>query len=219
MAGVKHPNFQKYFTSPEASATLLHSMLVTQYGDEVYDWDPQTILLEVRDDYGIDMAPEAIDRWSAMQLVLTTDLFFTRVDAFLPICKALATGDPMFGMIVPVSAYEVARSVVEVALNRPMIRFNPFVVAAIRGMIEDDGLTLDSSEFLADISSEEDHQTKIREVMTRAFKDPSPNAYLLDQYVLEELKDIISQLDEVPKLDRIDDILLSDPDATVQEIV
>lgn len=219
MQNVRHPNFQKYFKSPEASATLLHGMLVTQYGDDVYHWEPQTVMLEVRDDYQIDMAPEAVDRWSAMQLVMTTDLFFERVDAFLPICKALASGDPMFGLLIPVSGYEIARSVVEVALNRQMQPFNPFIIAAIEGMLAQDGMTTDSSEFLADINSETAHDTQIREVLTKAFKDPNPNAQLLDQYVLEELKDIISQLNEVPRLSRVDDVLLADPDKTVVEIV
>lgn len=213
------PRFRKYLQSPETSGTVLHAMLRYQYGDEVYAWEPQTVMLEVRDDFGVDMSPEAVERWSAMQVILTTGSFFDRVDAFLPLCQALATGNSMFAIFTPVSPYALARGLVEVSLNRDILPFSPFVVAATRALLAEDGLDFEDSVFLETMRVEESKDIHVRQLLTQTLKSPNPNAQALDSYVLEELQEILYQFNEIPHLDTVDDALADKPNRVVTDLV
>lgn len=213
------PRFRKYLQSPETSATVLHAMLRHKYGNEVYGWEPQTVMLEVRDDFGVDLSPEAMERWSAMQVIMTTGAFFDRVDAFLPLCQALATGNSMFAVFTPVNPYVLARGVVEVSLNRELLSFSPFVIAAAKALMLEDGLDFDDSVFLSAMKVEDEKDIDIRELLTHALQNENPNAHTLDLYVLEELNDIMYQLNEIPHLDSVDDALTTDPEQTITDIV
>ena len=213
------PRFRKYLQSPETSATVLHAMLRHKYGDEVYGWEPQTVMMEVRDDFGVEIPPEAVERWSAMQVILTTGAFFDRVDAFLPLCQALATGNSMFAIFTPVSPYALARGLVEVSLNRDILPFSPFVVSATRALLAEDGLDFTDSVFLETMLAEEGKDLDVRQLLTQTLRSPNKNAQVLDTYVLEELQDILYQFNEIPHLDTVDDALAAKPDQVVTDLV
>jgi len=109
---------RELINSPMTSASAIHAIIYDKYGDDAYDWDPVTISLELSADFDVDVETSVIDKWSAMQVIMTSDLYFDRLDAFLPICNTLASGAPTFQIFDPVTPSEAAWSLFEASLNR-----------------------------------------------------------------------------------------------------
>ena len=94
---------QDLIQSPETMATVVHAIIRDKYGDEAYFWDPLTVAMELKADFEVDPCPEFMDRWGAMQVVMTGDSFFNRIDSFFAVCNAFSSGDPFFGAFDPVT--------------------------------------------------------------------------------------------------------------------
>lgn len=217
----REARYTKMLSSPETSATVLHAILRDKYGEDIYEWEPETLMLEVRDDFQVDMPPEAMDRWSALQTAMTSDAFFTRTDAFLSICNALASGDPMFEIFDPTSPVEIAWGLLEVSLNRDILPFSPFVVSLVQRLLAEGGLDLDSSMFFGPLRAAESgiDELDIRQVLTMQSTTAHPNAQNVDSYALAQLHELVGQLNELPRLQHVDDILLRKPSETIVSIV
>ncbi len=179
--------------SPYSLATVIRAVLHTQYGDEVYDWDPTTVFLEVKDDFRVEMPDTVISRWSAIQAAMVNDVFFKRVDAFLGICNTLTTGRPFFDMLSPTTLEEVAWGVAEVGLNRDILPFAPGVQVYVNALLKQDGYSA---------------PPELLEVVMDAGKKPdlvelyrSPNTDVLDSFVLGKMEDMVHQFGKIPEID------------------
>jgi hypothetical protein len=118
MAGSEY-HVKTLLESSAALGVLLSEVMDAKYGEEWLEWDPLTIALELGDDFGADPSTESMDRLCAMQIVRTSDEFFTRPDAFIGICNTLSAGSPAFEVMDPPTAPEVAWALAEVAMARP----------------------------------------------------------------------------------------------------
>ena len=65
--------------STETLATPLYSIVRKNFGDDAFFWDPSTLYLELRAEFGAEPSTEVIDRLSATQVVVTSDAFFNRL--------------------------------------------------------------------------------------------------------------------------------------------
>jgi len=203
--------------STETCATVLHAILRNKYGDDVYEWDPITITMEVADDYGAEMSSQSVNRFAALQLIMVNDAFFQRLDAFMGICNTLSTGDPFFGVFDPVTVEEAAWAITECALNREMLPFSYTIKKFLKVILADEGYGTDYPEmfdavFAADTPEEaEDIRAQVRQA------DLNPNTDNINEYIDEELTDMVHQFDKVPAIARIDDILLASDSRTLVE--
>lgn len=127
------------FQNSEASTTVLCFLVNDRFGDDVWNWDPTTIYLEIRDEWGCDPAPNVMDKISAGQVLITTPAFFQDIGAFSVICNTLASGTPAFTVYDPVEVEEMAWAMVEVALIRDMLAFAPMIKDLIRFQLTQDG--------------------------------------------------------------------------------
>ncbi len=130
---------QDLIQSPETMATVVHAIIRDKYGDEAYWWDPLTVALELKADFQVDACPEFMDRWGAMQVVMTGDSFFRRIDSFFAVCNAFSSGEPFFGAFDPVTVEEAAWGVAEVGMNRDMLPFAPTIKRYCKLILERDG--------------------------------------------------------------------------------
>lgn len=190
--------------SPETLATVIHAIIKDKYGEEAYDWDPVTMYLELKDDFKADVNPEALDRWNAMQIVMSTGAFFERLDAFLSICNTLSSGVPFFQVFDPVTVEEAAWAITEVSLNRELKPFSYPIRQFLKMILKRDGYTPSTwpsvfSEVFQDKPSAED----IREELGAL-----ENRDKVEGYVDEQLKDLVYQFNQIPSLKELDDILL-----------
>lgn len=201
--------------SPQTLATVVHAIMRKKYGDEAYDWDLVTSVMQVKQDFKAEMATAVANRWGAMQVVMTTDAFFTRPDAFLAICNTLTTGNPFFDVFNPVTLEEAAWGISEVAMNREMLPFGYGVRQYIKLLLGPDGYADgDAPDVFLQALEDPD---KIR-VQLHKLRD-NPNNGVIDEYVEDQLRDMVSQFNRIESLAKIDDIILAgDSDKVIADL-
>lgn len=195
--------------SPQTLATVVHAIMLDQYGEAVYDWDPVTCAMETAADFKAEICTPAMDRWCAMQAVMGSDAFFKRLDVFLNVCNTLASGAPAFEVFDPVTSEEAAWAIAEVALNRDMLPFSYPVRGYLRQQLKADGFDPDAGDLppvFAEVFETRPDERKIREALSAGTAAGS-NAANIEQYLMEQLLDMEAQFNRIPDLKRVDDLI------------
>jgi len=202
---------RRLLTAPETTATVAHAIIRDKYGEEVYDWDLLTVLYELQDDFGVETSSSVSNRWAAMQTVMTSDVFFKRLDAFLAICNTFAIGEPYFTVFDPATVEEAAWGLTEVSLNREFLPFSSAIKGYIRKITEQDytEATLPGI-FKIILETDEDEAPDIRKAVTAAVE--TENATVLQEYLNERIDDIAFQFSKVPSLEGTAKKLIVNPD-------
>lgn len=97
---------------------VLLSLLIRLYGIEAMDWDPTTIRMEVQDDLECRIPGRVFDQLQAALTLVTTDIFYTEVESFDSICRALCRKRLQTFSSFPV-ARDIAWAVTEARLLDP----------------------------------------------------------------------------------------------------
>lgn len=197
---------QAALQTSETLATVVHAIILRQYGEEAYVWDPTTIFLELQQDFRAEIETTVLDRWSAMSVIMTSNAFFKRLDAFMGICNTLTSGEPFFQVFDPVTTEEAAWAVTEVSLNRELMPFSYPIRRYMRMMLEQDGYDpMNYPAVFKEIMGNKPSAEDIRKII-----GPSANANdtNVDSYLDEQLKDMVYQFNKIPDLRNLDDIIL-----------
>lgn len=195
---------QQALQSTETLATVIHAILVDKYGEEVYDWDPVTVFLEAKADFNAEMSAQSMDRWCAMQVVMTSDAFFTRLDAFLNICNTLADGSPSFSTFNPVTAEEAAWAISEVALNREMLPFSYAVRKYLKETLKEYGYSDKRyPKVFEEVFGRQPSSKEIREGIATLGNDEN-----IDMLIKEQFGDMVSQFNKIPDMKTIDNLIV-----------
>jgi hypothetical protein len=196
------------FESGATMSVVLLTLLQKQFGEEVHYWDPTTVFMEIKDEWGAEPSTPVMDRISAGQVVVSTDQFFEDISAFLNVCNTLSSGQPSFSVFDPVEPEEVAWALTEVALMRDLRPFAPTIRDYMRVILDNDGYV------------EEDYPTVFEYVLNRkvarssALKDELERTLHDDQtdnvelYIMDKLADVVYQFDKIPGMaDSLDELL------------
>ncbi len=205
--------------SPETLATVIHAIMLDQYGEQAYGWDPVTCSMELSDDFRAEVCTPAMDRWCAIQVVMGSDAFFRRLDAFLNVCNTLASGSPAFTVFDPVTSEEAAWAVAEVAMNRDVLPFSYPIRQYMRRQLESDGFDPSSGDLpavFAEMFEKNPDEGRIRSSFTGLAADA--NAGNIERYLMAQMFDMDVQFNRIPDLKRVDD-LLQDGDNDVADAV
>lgn len=195
---------QDLIQSPETMATVVHAIIRDKYGDEAYWWDPLTVAMELKADFEVDACPEFMDRWGAMQVVMTGDSFFNRIDSFFAVCNAFSTGEPFFGAFDPVTIEEAAWAVAEVGMNRDMLPFSPTIKKYCEIILGKNGYGKNNAPAIFDVVF--DDTTTLKDIKEGLVSNE--NGAALKQYLMENVDDIAKQFDSLADLKNVDDELL-----------
>jgi len=209
--------WREMWQNPEADATVLNAMLLTKYGEEVLDWDPLTIQMEIQDDFGVTPSSQGMDRICAMQIVMGTGDFFNRVDAFRNIVNTIANGQPFFQTFTPLQAEEMALAIATVSMNRDLLPFAPSVQELIRLSLKGDGY--DENAFppiFSCVFDRKPSEAKLREQLTDLIGRPESelptaaenNIANIDTLLRRRVVICLKQMDSLPGLKSVDDTLL-----------
>jgi hypothetical protein len=82
------------------------------YGPELLEWDPETILRELEEDFGLKLSQGCFDRLMAAITVVSTDMFTGDLPTFIHICNVLA-GSPLGDEFDPASVLEMSWAITE----------------------------------------------------------------------------------------------------------
>ena len=114
----KNPTVRALLADQSTFATVLSAILIREYGPEVYEWDPETIHIQVLDDFGVDL-PE-INHMKLVSLfsALQSGAFFQDPLVFSSTCEILnGTPSPLDELTTDLLPPEIAWAVMEVRLN------------------------------------------------------------------------------------------------------
>lgn len=198
---------QNLLQSPDTLATVLHAIVRDRYGDEWYGFDQLTVMMDLQADFGVDPCPAAMDRIGAIQTLMTGDSFFIRIDSFMGVCNAFASGEPFFGAFDPVTVEEAAWGIAEAGMNRDMLPFSPTIRQYCRIVLRENGY------------GDGDYPP----IFEAVFEDGAPdlgdirsglvceeNGAALNEFMRGRAADLAAQFDSLADLKNVDDSILRD---------
>lgn len=116
---LKKSETARWWADRETFGTVLLALFIDEYSTEALDWDPETIRLQIKSDYGVELPRVNMDKLMAMITIMTTNLFQTSVEAFTQIANALNGSTADFSNWDPPTAEECAWAITEHTLNQP----------------------------------------------------------------------------------------------------
>lgn len=133
------------WSSAHTPASVLVVLLVDAYGTEALEWAPETVRLELHDDFGVNVPWSVLSRLMAGIRLVTTDEFYKDLTAFNDLCVILAGHHYQPGVFTPPDAAEVAWSVSEALLLSPPEPddeqpFDPAITAYMGEILKDEGI-------------------------------------------------------------------------------
>ena len=120
------PQHQHLWSSPDSFTTTLLTLCLDTYGIEATTWLPETLLLEIEEDFDVSLSQANFDRLMTGIRLLTTDEFYKSLPDFIEICNVLSgdTLDPT--LWDPADAGECAWGITEALLLSPPDEDEPF---------------------------------------------------------------------------------------------
>jgi hypothetical protein len=161
--------YRSVFQSGEAFATTLITILVDHYGTECFEWAPETLKMEIEDDFQVKVHPRVFDRLMVGIDLLKSDSFYTSLPDFVRHCNILSgdTYDPRAWD--PADTAEIAWGITEALLLSPP---------------DDDNENPFTDEIVAYIGAAVDAEGIINppDVLNIAFRDKDPTAHIQGEF-------------------------------------
>jgi hypothetical protein len=105
--------------SEESYATPLFLIVMDLYGPEALEWSPETIRLELEQDFQLKLPKITIDKIFAAISIVTTNYFYKDVKKFIDLCNILAGDDFQPDEFDPADAEEMLLGITEALLLWP----------------------------------------------------------------------------------------------------
>lgn len=202
----KQPFIQQLI-DPESIGSVLLIGLLDKYGSEMFDWEPQTLDLEVKHDWGVSMPQVNKDKVWALVTELTTNLFYSSLDAFTHICNSLNGSGADFENYDFATVQEMCWTLAEVQLLDPPDEGDKFNHEILSYM--DERLKVEAFERVPKIlkpyvklpDQDENISNVLQEdeIDAKAFWDRQMKEVLsIDQYVRERLHKLFVDLASIP---------------------
>lgn len=110
---------QEAWKSRETFASVLLTLFLDQFGPEGLEWDPSTRVLEIEEDFDVDLSQQNFDKLETAIQILTTDRFQKSLPDFIAFCHVL-NGDLYHpNTFDPADAEDVAWAMTEALLISP----------------------------------------------------------------------------------------------------
>lgn len=195
--------------STETMAAVLYTILVNQYGEDWLEWDPVTIYLELREDFGAEPSSETMDRLSALLIALTTGEFFARFEAFAAVIHAFCEGAPSFSMFDPVEPEEIGWTVIELSLIRDLLPFGYSVREYIKTALHADGYSpAEPPPVLGHVLEVKDPSSNIIKELAGDVSEERGIQYAsFDNYIDDQMRDLAYQFHELGMSDELTRLL------------
>lgn len=105
--------------SPQTFGIVLLTAFLDRFGVEGLQWDPATIVLEVEEEFDVDLPQCAIDKLMSAINILTTDSFYNSLPDFITFCNILSGDTYRPDMFDPADSAEIAWGITEGLLIAP----------------------------------------------------------------------------------------------------
>jgi len=135
---------KQVFTTEGTMATVLHAAAIKLFDIDLYEWEPETIELELIDELRINslQLPETnVNKLHALIGAIKSENFYKDWPSYIQICSALVGEDSM-EELADITVEELAWGVIEVALNDDdfsKLSFSPDVCALTGIVLDENG--------------------------------------------------------------------------------
>lgn len=188
----------------DAMGLPLLTMFIDHFGTEALDWSPATILMEIKDDFGVECSRDNFDKLMAAIQVLTSNRFYVSLPDF---CKiALSLSDEPDGVLP--DAGDCAWGITEALLINPPDANNTFteeIKGYIGKVLDDEGILnppdvlriglRDKGEMLSKISYDFSDDPEMFQAISQTELDRANN---INQMVRLRTRKMLSQLAALP---------------------
>jgi len=104
------------FKDEHTSAFVLYSICVAKFGVEIHEWEPETLWMEIQDEFKTDAHECCKDKLQAAITLVATNTFWENFNVFEGICKSFNCHSPGFEYLTPMSVEECSWGVAEAHL-------------------------------------------------------------------------------------------------------
>ncbi len=138
---------RSFLLAEETYATVLLLIVVDRYGFECFNWSPETIKLELEEDYALKLPKSTIDKLMAAISVVTTNFFTKDVTKFIEICNIFSGDDFQPEEFEPADYLEVLWGTTEAILLWPPeegeedTQFSPEIREYVAKVLKDEGIS------------------------------------------------------------------------------
>jgi hypothetical protein len=201
-------HFSRLLQDPETPGSVLLIGLFDEYGTDFLEWEPDTLLLEIQDRWKTEVPVVNRDKIWALVTVLTTDLFWSSLEAFIHVCNALSGGGADFQNWNPADVQEMCWAIAEVTLLDPPeegVVFSPEIVAYMQAELEAEGFS-EPPQLLKPYVSETGRE-RVEEALSVDADEIDINAYwdaqtrkrlAVDEWVRERLLRLLQEVTALP---------------------
>ena len=110
---------QSLWTSPQTFASVLLTVFLDRFEMDGLGWDPNTITLEIEEEFDVDLPQCVLDKLMAAISILTSDTFYRSLPDFIMFCNVLSGDTYRPDMFDPADSAEVAWGITEGLLISP----------------------------------------------------------------------------------------------------
>lgn len=133
----------RIMATPGTLGTVSHAIALHFFGEDIYEWEPETLALELSDILDVKIDEDNLDRLHAIIAAVTSNSFYRDWAAFTAICSALnGENDPTD--IAEMTVAEFVWGVVEVDLNdgddEPQL-FSTDIASLVGVVLDQEGFT------------------------------------------------------------------------------
>jgi len=100
-------------------ATALVIIVADRLGFDAFQWDPETIMMEVAEAFGAELPPANFNKLMAGIELVNSDTFYRNLDDFIRLCNALYNGTVTAETFDPADAGEIAWGITEALMLWP----------------------------------------------------------------------------------------------------
>lgn len=196
---------QQLFRNEESYATSLLACCLDLYGTKIFEWEPETLWLNLAEDLDIELPDLAKDKIQSLITCYTTDLFYHSVEVFAAVANVLGGAEANFAVMDYVTPEEALWAMYEVTLNlaedeKNNAEFNDEIKSFLGVVLKHDGM-LEAPDMLAvaDYEPPSDKEWADDPVMYNAVfdKKKTDKAHIMS-FLAERLKGLIIELDSLP---------------------
>jgi hypothetical protein len=128
-------------------ATVLLLLLLDTYGPEALEWAPETISMELKDDYAVNITKQTLDKIMAAIAVVTTNYFYKDVLKFIELVNIFSGDDAEPNEFDPATAGEILWGLSEAFLlwppeqgdNPEDTQFSPEIIEYMLQVMQNEG--------------------------------------------------------------------------------
>lgn len=193
---------------PDSIGTLLLAVLLDRFGTPMFEWEPETLRLEIKGAWGVEPPQENMDKIWALISILTTNLFNVSLEFFIHVSNALSGNGADFANYDPATVQEMCWALAEQHLIDPFEQnedLSTEILEYMKASLREEGFTQVPQIMIPHIGNEIIPESRVEDgldvdaVDVNGYWDMQVRKRLdIDEYLLARMRQLIDGLAALP---------------------